>query len=123
MKVIKSQILSGNDDQFRNNIRVSIYAADNSTSLEDSTATVSYSIDVEYRSFGIKGVTVIPVSISPISILDEDGNLLKEIQLDASKVKTDINRGSGAYIQELNLYLDLNLNPDYSRSYFDVISF
>ena len=121
MKIIKSQISSSNNDNFTNNIEVSVFSAGDNY-FEDSTATITYSIDIEYRSYGIQGISVIPLSISPISILDEDGNVLKEIQLDISQVKIDINKGNGVYITNLNLFLDLNLNPDYGRSYLDVVS-
>jgi len=125
------------DHSFSNKVKVSLHdSGDNFKRFNDyevHDATVNYSIDLEFRTWGLKDITVsglgeIHISVTGIIWTDEarDKEEAFNIVVEASKVKNEYNKASsskyinGIYIDELDVYLLPNMQVDYSKSYFTV---
>lgn len=118
MRIIKTVKFAQNDI-FKNNISVDVYAEGLDLDYSTVETIVSYSIDIEWRNFGIKDISVIPVGNINLALRTEEGKDF-EVIVDCSKIKTEKINGSGVWIDSLNLFLNGNL-VDYNKSYFDIV--
>lgn len=118
MRIIKT-VKFAQSNIFKNNIDVDVYSDDLALDSTTVKAIVSYSIDIEWRNFGIKDISVIPVGSITLSLTTEDG-MDFDLLIDCSKIKTEKTAGTGAYISGLSLHLS-GSTVDYNTSYFDVV--
>ena len=83
---------------------------------------VNYRLDIEYRTFGIKSITVIPegeIEIDYIGIDNAEVEHQKTIKVDASKLAIEWTEGGSLSPYELHIEIDKEGNIDYKRSYIN----
>lgn len=92
--------------------------------------SVSFQIEIEARSWGIKGIYVYPTGVAQISGIVEsregDRNLPEEdktIAVDLTKIKSDYQRrGNGVVtLGDMTVYIDDNYQVDYGRSSIEIL--
>lgn len=123
---------------FHNKIKVSLHDyGDNLKRYNDyevTHPTVAFEIEPEYRSWGLKGITVqatgkLGIDVEGIIWADEGPDHTEDhhIIVDANRIKCDFEKNSSSKyigsltITELDLYLLPNFAIDYDRSYFTVV--
>lgn len=128
----KINLIEQQDDSHLANIDVDIYfinAEDHGMQELDWPSTlktyVKFRIDIETRSWGIKGITVTPINIQPIQfeLTREDGTVVKtyNIQIDHTKILPErVEPIKYIGIGDIKLYLNKEGVVDYNTSSIEV---
>jgi len=90
----------------------------------DKEVAVAYNIDVDYRDWGIKTISVIPVGNATINVRLVDANDNEKqftLNVDLSQLKEEIIEGHGAYVDELDIWIKDDLSIDYDSSTIRVV--
>jgi hypothetical protein len=111
----------GGEDKYTVNVEVNFYFINNKNKMiGDVTTTIPFTLDVEYRSWGIKGILYIFNDIITIPYIEEDIetelNEDKEVQVDLSQLNQEFIGGEGFTVRELDIYLDEKGMVDYNKS-------
>jgi len=115
--------LSEQDDKYSTAVDVEIYIDDHGSYAESSKVTIPFNIDVEHRSWGIKGIdiSVYGEITVPYIETDEEGNETdKEMKVDLSKIKTEWVEGKSYAPSQLSIHVDANGNVNYDKSYLEL---
>ncbi len=119
--------LSQNQQTYSYNVTVSIYGINADT--QNSKVNVKYSIEIEYASWGIKGIHIIPtgqIQIPVIFYQDDTGienNQEHIITVDCTQLKVSWTPGRAVVASELAIYLiNVNGQVDYNKSYLECFS-
>ena len=86
--------------------------------IEAEQARVYYTIDIEWRSWGIKSIDIFSRGIIGVEYsTDKDGVVEQsQLQVDMSKVKVDMVKGGSVTAQALEIWLDESGQVDYAKS-------
>ncbi len=119
---------AGNDNEYINSIKPSIYRKNfenKNIDIEANNINIPFFINIEARSWGIKDINMFATAIIPITLSitewTENGNDIgteKEILVDLKKLKIDnVHFGHGNYtVTDLEIELDKNFEIDYTQS-------
>jgi hypothetical protein len=112
----------GREDKYTANVAVNFYQVNKNKLIEEVTTSIPFTLDIEYRSWGIKGILYIFNDIITIPYTEEDIETETElsedktIQVDLSQLKQEFVAGGGFTVRELDIYLDEKDMVDYSKS-------
>lgn len=112
-------IKQGSSATFNRTINVDISGG--SLSDTSTTANVSYYIEFEYSSIGVKGANVGLLKDIYVFVDDINGNQQK-ITVLKDKIKINTYKGSVIYVDSLELHLGPNNEVDYNNSGLDVFN-
>lgn len=115
------------NDEYVNEAQVSFYINsrtpnEQNISIADAKTFVKYSIQIEARSWGIKGMTIAIRSIEPVTAVVEDyvkdveQNKDVNINIDALQLKTESARGGVISTGAIDLWLNPDFSVDYNKS-------
>ena len=88
---------------------------------------VQFSIDIEWREWGIKAIEVVPQGVIDIEFKvipydEETEEYITSVRVDVGKVKNDIDAEAGVCtIENIAIHLDEHLNVVYDECYMDII--
>ena len=124
-------ILAEHDVGYAHTVDVNVYLDGGENIDYDSThkTSVRFIIDLETRSWGIKGITVSPISIQPIEveIVDTTGgtvNVTITLNIDPRKLKTERSVPEHYVgVGSINIHADVNGSIDYNRSTIEIFGF
>jgi len=84
---------------------------------------LKYRIDLEYRSWGVKGATLTldsnPITVNAEIKTETNQKVTEEskiITIDPSKIRVELSPGSGIFLAELDVHLNPDFTVDYSSS-------
>ena len=122
MRIIR---MAGFND-FEAAVNVSIYGLDRARPgmLEDEThwkAWVKFSIAVDYRDWGIKGITVTPagtvtVPVSLTSEIEDGKTETLNVSFEASQLKQDRVGSDAVTLGDVDIWVNPDMTVDYGRS-------
>ncbi len=125
----KASINEDDANAFKASVPVEIYyPMESHLSAEDPSATrVTFTLDIEERDYGIKGIATIIRAVDPITYTETDRNsdkpgAEKKISIDPDMVKIEWVPGSGFYPQGLAIHIDergMVDSVDISMTFFD----
>lgn len=110
----------GEENEFTATVPVEFYITPSeNTFFEDAECNVSFSLDVEYRNWGIKEINIqlVPIMVSVDAKDNEDVDY--HFEVDVSKIKKEWEKGSGYTCGMMTLYLIKNESSydiDYDKS-------
>lgn len=95
----------------------------------DDKSVFHYNIELEHRSWGIKGISVsfqdILKETIVITYFDKDGSEIRTedrpITIDMSKLPVEYVNGNGIYVTDIDISLTPNLEIDYGSSSITVV--
>lgn len=115
------------DNLYKSLTKVNLYVKNpvNDYDYEAQSTNVTFEINVEARSWGIKSMYINVVKIDPIEINVIDPESLDTINtihvnVDANKLEQVTNQLPEFTIGEIDLVIDPNINVDYSTSQIEV---
>lgn len=132
-KIEQVKVAQENNNGFTTESKVSVYVNMNDADSRvydfdyEKKVRVSFLIDDEWRSWGLKAARVVVTNISPIRVditrtndktFDEEIAKTFEIRLDAFKLHQTVEKaeGTGVTVGELDISVDINGVVDYSKS-------
>lgn len=126
MKNIFTIKTAQSDNLFHQQVNVEIYGHGHEyIEAISKKVNISYYIEVDYRSYGIKSIEVAGSGMVEIhaSIENEVTSQIQQFVViaDCSKLKIDKTQGSGVYPISINIWLDQNRQVDYSNSNIEFI--
>ena len=108
-----------NPGEYSNNVTLTIYSdTPNEYEIEaPRTIKISFDLDIDIRSWGIKEINIITRGIIQIEyyLTSEKENLKKTIAIDLEKIPKDTQKSDSITIGELNITITNN-TIDYKRS-------
>jgi hypothetical protein len=106
------------NDLFRSTIPVTVYGGGENQLIEalNRTIDVQYSIDIEYRSFGIKDLNFSPVGIIELAVQNEESMQQFTLQIDCSQLQKETTPGNGVWADSLDIWLTPQMQVDYGHS-------
>lgn len=112
------------ENEFVSEVDLSVYPSGGSNvDIENpKKIMVKYTIDVDYRSYGIKGITAHLIGASPFSFDivtydDNDDPIREPVNVDLSRLDDNqkkVNLDIGKYGQVFPYELEVHLNEDYT---------
>lgn len=98
------------DDEYVSSVKAGITIAGGTILAEDvSNAVVKYSIEINYRQYGIGGVHFSPIGVVSLDYtrVDADGNEdRKSVDVDVSAAEIEWVAGDGVYPIEIEVVMD-----------------
>jgi len=112
-------------NEYMQMVRISVFGGPDNVDINllQKSSLIKFSIDVEYRSWGIKDISVtilssfieIPIESTTFSN-NQDLTEDKKIVVDISKLKQEFIQSNAVTLREMDIYLDNNYNVDYKSS-------
>lgn len=104
--------------KFRADIPVTVYGGQ-WDDIEVSKAVFDYGIDIDYRAYGIKSIDlVLPDKIAVEFRYEEDGKeTTGSFELETSKITINRVKGSGVWVDELEIYFNDDRSLRYAELY------
>lgn len=117
-------VRTAQSEQYQNECTVNFYFVDGqqNKSILSAKTMVTFDINTDVRSWGIKSIHVAPRKIDTISAILEDYSIDNApektitIEVDASRLKTQTETGRSITTGELDLWLNPDMSVNYDES-------
>jgi len=120
------RLAQAGENAFRNVVALSVYgleAAKPGMIADEANwkVDVQFGIDVEYRDWGIKGISLTPHGVVELAIpmsSEQDESVREDVMLrfEPGKLKVERAPSDAVTVGDIDLWVNPDLTPDYGRS-------